>query len=423
MSATAVSRPGTSHVRWTVCALLFFATTINYVDRQVLSILAKTLETKIGWDSIQYGYITAAFQAAYAIGLLGTGRIMDRIGTRKGYALAITIWSLAAMAHAAATSAFTFGIARALLGLGEAANFPACIKTVAEWFPKKERAFATGIFNSGSNIGAVIVPVTVPWMADKFGWQSAFLATGAIGFAWLIFWLAIYRKPEEHPGVSVYELGLIQSDPPDRAASYPWLPLLPKRETWAFAVGKALTDPIWWFYLFWLPKYFQETFGLTLTQAILPLFVLYNITSVGSIGGGWISSTLINRGWSVNSARKSAMLICAVGVVPVVYAPYCKNLWGVVGIVGLALASHQGWSANLFTTASDLFPRSAVGSVVGIGGTLGAVASVMLQVATGYIVELTHTYLPLFILGGCAYLLALGIFQWLSPKLEPAKLD
>jgi ACS family hexuronate transporter-like MFS transporter len=423
MSATAVSRPGASHVRWTVCALLFFATTINYVDRQVLSILAKTLETKIGWDSIQYGYITAAFQAAYAIGLLGTGRIMDRIGTRKGYALAISIWSLAAMAHAAATSAFTFGIARALLGLGEAANFPACIKTVAEWFPKKERALATGIFNSGANIGAVIVPVTVPWLADTFGWQSAFIATGAIGFVWLIFWLAIYKKPEEHPKVSFHELGLIQSDPPDRAASYPWLPLLPKRETWAFAMGKALTDPIWWFYLFWLPKYLQETFGLTLTQAILPLFVLYNITSIGSIGGGWISSTLINRGWTVNSARKTAMLICAVGVVPVVYAPYCKNLWGVVCIVGLALASHQGWSANLFTTASDLFPRSAVGSVVGIGGTMGAVASVLLQIATGYIVELTHTYLPLFILGGSAYLAALGIFQWLSPKLEPAKLD
>jgi ACS family hexuronate transporter-like MFS transporter len=423
MSATAVSRPRTSNVRWTVCALLFFATTINYVDRQVLSILAKTLETKIGWDSIQYGYITAAFQAAYAIGLLGTGRIIDRIGTRKGYALAITIWSLAAMAHAAAVSAFTFGIARAMLGLGEAANFPACIKTVAEWFPKKERALATGIFNSGANIGAVIVPVTVPWLAGRFGWQSAFLATGALGFVWLIFWLAVYKKPEEHPTVSVHELGLIQSDPPDRAASYPWLPLLPKRETWAFALGKALTDPIWWFYLFWLPKYLQETFGLTLTQAILPLFVLYNITSIGSIGGGWISSTLINRGWPVNSARKTAMLICALGVVPVVYAPYCKNLWGVVCVVGLALASHQGWSANLFTTASDLFPRSAVGSVVGIGGTMGAVASVLLQIATGYIVELTHTYLPLFLLGGSAYLVALGIFQWLSPKLEPAKLD
>jgi ACS family hexuronate transporter-like MFS transporter len=423
MSPTLVIRPETSRIRWTVCALLFFATTINYVDRQVLSILAKTLETTIGWDSIQYGYITAAFQAAYALGLLFAGALMDKLGTRTGYGLAITVWSIAAMAHAAATSALTFGIARAFLGLGEAANFPACIKTVAEWFPKKERALATGLFNSGANIGAVIVPVTVPWLAERFGWQSAFIATGAIGFIWLIFWLAIYRRPEEHPKISAHELGLIQSDPPDRASSYPWFPLLTKRETWAFSIGKALSDPVWWFYLFWLPKYLQEAFGLTLTQNILPLFILYNITTVGSIGGGWISSALIHRGWDLNRARKTGMLICALAVVPVLYAPFCKNLWGVVAIVGLALAAHQGWSANLFTTASDMFPRSAVGSVVGIGGTAGAAASVVLQVATGYIVELTHSYVPLFILGGCSYLIGLGIFQLLSPKLAPAELD
>ena len=423
MTSAVTARPKTSRVRWTVCALLFFATTINYVDRQVLSILAKTLETKIGWDSIQYGYITSAFQAAYAVGLLGAGRVMDRLGTRKGFAIAITVWSIAAMAHAAATTAFTFGLARAFLGFGEAANFPACIKTVAEWFPKKERAHATGIFNSGANIGAVIVPLIVPWMAERFGWQSAFVATGALGFVWLIFWLAIYHRPEEHPTVSPRELGLIQSDPPDRAASYPWLPLLPKRETWAFAIGKGLTDPVWWFYLFWLPKYLQETFGLSLFQAIMPLLVLYNLTTVGSIGGGWLSSKLIDKGWTVNRARKTAMLICALGVVPVIYAPYCKNLWVVVALVGTALAAHQGWSANLFTTTSDMFPRSAVGSVVGIGGTMGAGASVVLQIATGYIVELTHTYLPLFIFGGCAYLVALAIFQSLSPKLEPARLD
>jgi ACS family hexuronate transporter-like MFS transporter len=423
MTAAAPARPAQSHFRWTVCALLFFATTINYVDRQVLSILAKTLETRIGWDSIQYGYITACFQAAYAIGLLMAGRLMDRLGTRKGYALAIAVWSVAAMAHAAAVSAFTFGIARALLGFGEAANFPACIKTVAEWFPKKERALATGIFNSGANIGAVVVPLSVPWMAEKYGWQSAFLATGALGFVWLIFWLALYRTPQEHSRVSPQELALIESDPPDRAGSYPWAPLFPKRATWAFAAGKALTDPVWWFYLFWLPKYFQETFGLTLTQAILPLFVLYNITTIGSVGGGWISGMLIARGRTVNSARKTAMLICAVCVVPVLYAPFCKSMWGVVCVVGLALAAHQGWSANLFTTVSDMFPRSAVGSVVGIGGTMGALASVLLQIATGYIVQLTHSYLPLFILGGSAYLIALGIFHLLAPKLEPVELD
>jgi ACS family hexuronate transporter-like MFS transporter len=423
MAPTAIVRPKTSHVRWTVCALLFFATTINYVDRQVLSLLAKTLETQIGWDSIQYGYITAAFQAAYALGLLGAGRIMDRIGTRKGYGIAVALWSLAAIGHAAAGSAFAFGVARALLGFGEAANFPACIKTVAEWFPKKERAHATGIFNSGANIGAVVVPLIVPWMALHWGWQSAFIATGALGFVWLIFWLAIYRRPEEHPGVSAGELALIQSDPPDRAASYPWLPLLRKRETWAFAIGKALTDPVWWFYLFWLPKYLQETFGLSLFQAIVPLLVLYNLTTIGSVGGGWLSSKLIEKGWTVNRARKTAMLICAIGVVPVIYAPYCKNLWVVVALVGTALAAHQGWSANLFTTTSDMFPRSAVGSVVGIGGTFGAGASVLLQIATGYIVEWTHSYLPLFIFGGCAYLIALGIFQKLSPRLAAPQLD
>jgi ACS family hexuronate transporter-like MFS transporter len=423
MASTVTARPASSRIRWTVCGLLFFATTINYIDRQVLSLLAKTLEKEIGWDSVQYGYITAAFQAAYGLGLLFAGRIMDRIGTRKGFAIAISVWSVAAMAHAAATSAFLFGVARAFLGIGEAANFPACIKTVAEWFPKKERAHATGIFNSGANIGAVIVPLVVPWMATRWGWQSAFIATGALGFVWLFFWLAIYRKPEEHPGVSKSELSLIQSDPPDRQQSYPWLPLFPKRETWAFAIGKMFTDPVWWFYLFWLPKYLQETFNLSLFQAIVPLLVLYNMTTIGSIGGGWLSSTLIDRGWSVNRARKTAMFICALGVVPVIYAPYSRNLWVVVALVGSALAAHQGWSANLYTTSSDMFPRSAVGSVVGIGSTFGAAASVLLQIGTGYLVELTHSYLPLFVFGGCAYLIALGIFQLLSPRLAPAQLD
>ena len=423
MSPTLVSRPATSHVRWTVCALLFFATTINYVDRQVLSILAKTLETSIGWDSIQYGYITAAFQAAYAIGLLSAGRLIDRLGTRLGYAIAITLWSLAAMAHAAAASAFTFGVALALLGRGEAANFPACIKTVAEWFPKSERALATGIFNSGANIGAVVAPLVVPWLAAAYGWQSAFLATGAIGFVWLIFWLLIYSKPEEHRSISARELGYIQVDAPDKATSYPWLRLLPKRETWAFAFGKGLTDPVWWFFLFWFPKYLQETFGLTLQQIVLPTLVVYNICSIGSIGGGWLSSGLIKRGWTLNRARKTAMLICALAVVPVVYAPYCKSLWGVVGLVGLATAAHQGWSANLFTTVSDMFPRSAVGSVVGIGGTAGALASVGVQITTGYIVQLTHSYVPLFLIAGSAYLVALAIIQSLSPRLAVADLD
>jgi MFS transporter, ACS family, hexuronate transporter len=423
MTPTIAARPATSHMRWTICALLFFATTINYVDRQVLSLLAKTLETEIGWTSIDYGYITAAFQTAYAIAMLGVGRLMDTLGTRKGYAGAITVWSVAAMAHAAAFSAFSFGVARAFLGVGEAANFPACIKTVAEWFPKKERALATGIFNSGANIGAVIAPLCVPWLAVTFGWQSAFLATGAIGFIWLIFWLWLYQRPEEHPRVSEAELKLILTDPPDRVQSMPWARLFPCRETWAFGVGKFLTDPVWWFYLFWLPKYLQETFALNLMQIIWPTLVVYNASCLGSVGGGWLSSFMIKRGASVNRARKVSLLICALAVLPVLYAPYTKSLWLVIGLISLATAAHQGWSANLFTLTSDLFPRSAVGSVVGIGGTAGAAGGAILQISAGYIVELTHSYLPLFLFAGSAYLLALAIIQGLTPKLEPARVE
>lgn len=423
MSPTIALRPSNSNIRWTVCALLFAATTINYVDRQVLSLLAHTLEKSIGWNNIEYSNITTAFTAAYAIGLLGAGRLLDKFGTRLGFAVAVTVWSLAAMAHAAATTAFTFGIARAFLGLGEAANFPACIKTVAEWFPKKERAHATGLFNSGSNIGATFAILAVPYLTDHYGWQAAFVVTGGLGFIWLAFWLLIYSKPETHPTVSARELGYIQSDPPDKALSYPWARLLPLRETWAFSVGKFMTDGIWWFYLFWFPKYLQETFSLTLDQIIIPTLVVYNFASVGSIAGGWLSSSLIKRGWTVNSARKTAMLICASAVVPVLYAPFSKSMWVVVGLVSIALAAHQGWSANLFTTVSDMFPRSAVGSVVGIGGTAGAIGGVLVQKATGYIVTWTNSYFMMFMIAGSIYLLALGIIHLLSPKLNPAELD
>jgi len=416
-------RPATSHVRWTICALLFFATTVNYVDRQVLSLLAKTLETEIGWNSLQYSNITAAFTFAYMLGLLVSGWFLDKYGTRVGFAIAITVWSFAAMAHAAATTAFTFGIARALLGIGEAANFPACIKTIAQWFPKRERAQATGIFNAGSNIGAVIAPLTVPWLAVHYGWQSTFIITGALGFIWLIFWLLMYRAPETHPAVSTEELNLIQSDPPDEKSSYPWARLLPHRETWAFALGKFLTDGVWWFYLFWLPKYLQDTFHLTLLQITLPIMVVYNASSVGSVFGGWLSSARIKAGWSVNAARKTAMLTCALAVLPVIYAPYCKSMWVVVGLVSLATAAHQGWSANLFTTVSDMFPRFAVGSVVGIGGAAGGLGGVLVQKAAGYVVTWTNSYFLMFLFCGLAYVVALAVIQLLAPKLAPAKLD
>jgi MFS transporter, ACS family, hexuronate transporter len=385
--------------------------------------LAKTLETSIGWTSIQYGYITGAFQAAYAIGLLGGGYLMDRLGTRKGYSIAVSVWSLAAIAHALATSAFSFGVARSFLGLGEAANFPACIKTVAEWFPKKERALAAGIFNAGTNVGAVVAPLTVPWLALTFGWQMAFVATGALGFVWLIFWLLLYHKPETHPRISSAELAHIQSDPADPEGTVSWMSLLPRRETWAFILGKFLTDPVWWFYLFWLPKYLQEKFGLGLMQIVWPTLIVYNAASIGSVGGGWLSSRLIKGGLSINSARKTVMLICALCMLPVLYTPFSTNLWLVVALFSLATAAHQGWSANLFTLPSDMFPRRAVGSVVGIGATGGAIGGVLIQITTGYVVQRTHSYLPLFLFAGVAYVAALAIIQWLSPNLEPITLS
>ena len=422
MSPT-IARPERSHYRWTVCALLFFATTISYVDRQVLSMLAKTLETHIGWTADQYGSITSAFAVAYAIGLLGTGRLLDKFGTRVTFGIAVGIWSAAAMMHAAATSALSFGIARVFLGFGEAANFPACIKTVAEWFPKRQRAAATGIFNSGANIGAVATILLVPWMAEKWGWQSTFLGTGAIGFIWVGLWLWIYQQPEAHPKVSVEELALIRSDPPDKMESVPWRRVFPKKETWAFALGKFFTDPIWWFFLFWLPKYLQDTYHLSLMDIRIPTLIVYNASTIGSVYGGWLSGSLINRGWSINASRKTAMLICALCVVPVLYAPYAKNMWVVVGIFSLAMAAHQGWSANLFTTVSDMFPRVAVGSVVGIGGAAGAAGNALMLKLAGLVVTWTGSYFLLFMISGSAYLVALGVMQLLSPRLEQAKLD
>ncbi|MGH9407696.1 MAG: MFS transporter [Terriglobia bacterium] len=412
-----------SNFRWVICGLLFFATVIAYIDRGVIGYLEKYLEGVIGWNSIQYGYMTGAFQAAYAIGLISAGRLTDRIGTRKGFAFAIAVWSIAAMLPGAAYSALTFGIALFILGLGEAANFPACIKTVAEWFPKRERALATGMFNSGANVGNIVVPLVVPFLTFTVGWRGAFVVTGCCGFVWLALWLWLYQKPEEHPRISARELALIQSDREEKIPAVPWKRLFPQRETWAFSIGKFLTDPIWWFYLFWLPRYLQGTFHLNLTQSQAPVVAVYVISCVGSVGGGWISSALLKRGHGVNFARKTALLVCALAVVPVVYAPYAHNLWVVVGLVGLAAAAHQGWSANLFTLTSDTFPKAAVASVVGIGGMVGAIGGVLLQVATGYIVGWTHSYVPLFILACSVYLLALLIIQILSPKLAPAKLS
>jgi ACS family hexuronate transporter-like MFS transporter len=402
-----------------ICALLFFATTINYVDRQVLGILAPDLQKSIGWSEVEYGYIVTAFQGAYAVGLLVVGGLLDWIGTRAGYALALIVWSLAAMAHALARTPFGFGAARFALGLGEAGNFPAAIKTVAEWFPRKERAFATGIFNSGTNIGAIVAPLTVPWIAVHWGWQWAFILTGAVGFLWLAFWMPLYRTPDRHPRLSPAELAHIRSEPEDPATGTPWPRLLPHRQTWAFALGKFMTDPVWWFYLYWIPKFLNENYGLALLELGPPLVAIYLVSDVGSIAGGWLSSALIKRGVSVNRARKTTMLLCALAVTPIAFAAKVSSMWGAVALVGLAAAAHQGWSANLFTLVSDMFPRRAVGSVVGIGGMSGAVGGMLISTFTGYMLQWTGSYVSIFVVAATAYLLALGVIHALAPTLKP----
>ncbi|MCW5957958.1 MAG: MFS transporter [Pyrinomonadaceae bacterium] len=434
------------HFRWVICALLFFAATVNYIDRQVLGILKPTLEHEFGWSETDYGWIVFSFQTAYAIGLLIVGRSMDRFGTKKGFAYSITLWSLAAMAHAwalpigvavatiltvfgfvsqstAFTSVVGFIVVRFLLGLGEAGNFPASIKTVAEWFPKKERALATGIFNSGTNIGALATPLLVPLVVLYWGWYEAFIITGVIGFIWLAFWLLIYRKPEEHPKLTRGELAYIQSDPTEPTVRIPWKRLFPHRQTWAFAIGKFMTDPIWWVYLFWLPDFLNKKHGLDLKTFGLPIAIIYIIADVGSIGGGYISSRLIKQGWSINSSRKTAMLICALSVVPIVIASMTSSLWLAVILIGIAAAAHQGWSANIFTLSSDMFPKQAVGSVVGIGGMFGAIGGMVISPLVGYILQTTGSYVPIFIIAASAYLAALFIIHLLAPKLEPATIN
>jgi len=416
-------RPSTSHYRWYICVLLFFATVIAYVDRGVLGYLKDTLQHVIGWDSIQYSYVLASFKIAYAIGLVGAGWFTDRLGTRKGLAIAIVLWSLAAMSPGAATSVLTFGIAMFFLGLGEAANFPACIKTVAEWFPKGERALATGIFNSGANFGNVAVPLLVPLLVGAFTWRGAFAVTGATGFIWLVFWLLMYARPEDHASVSAGELAYIHSDPAERVEKVAWVRLLPSKEIWVFAIAKFLSDPIWWFYTFWLPGYLQETFHLDIRANRWPVMLAFGLAAIGSVGGGWLSGAMLKGGRSLNVARKGALLVCAVAILPVLYAPFSKNLWVVVGLTGLAMAAHQGWSANLITVASDLFPKAAVASVVGIGGMVGAIGGALFDVFTGHVVQWTHSYIPVFAVCGSSYFVALVIMQLITPRYTPAKLD
>src|SRR5512140_1464856 len=410
------------HYRWTICSLLFFATTINYLDRNILGILAPTLQKEIGWTPVEYGYITTAFQAAYAVGLLWFGWFIDKYGTKIGYSLSLVGWTIAAAAHALAGSVFGFGVARSFLGLSEAGNFPAAIKATAEWFPKKERALTTGIFNSGANIGAVAAAAIVPWLTINYGWRAAFVVTSATGLIWLVFWIVMYQRPEESRKLSKGELDYILSDPVDIVnEKIPWVKLLRYRQTWAFVIGKFLTDPVWWFYLYWLALYLNNNFGLSLSGLALPLIVIYTMTSVGSIGGGWLSGALINRGIPVNKSRALAMLTCALLVLPVVFAGEIKDMWLAVLIIGLAAASHQGWSANIFTTASDMFPKKAVGSVVGLGGLAGSVGGMIFMTLSGYLVQKTGSYFVNFVICGSAYLIALGIMQLLTFRAKPVE--
>ena len=419
--------------RWTICALLFFATTINYLDRQVISLLKPYLEVQFKWTESDYSYIVMAFQLSYALGMIFVGRFIDKVGTKLGYALSTLAWSLAAMGHALAQSTLGFGIARSALGISEAGNFPAAIKTVSEWFPKKERAYATGIFNSGSNIGAVVAPLTVPWIAEKMGWDWAFILTGAVGFIWLILWIFIYEIPAKNKRLSKEEFAYINSDldePVDTQEKPPhtsWFKLLGFRQTWAFVIGKFLTDPIWWFYLFWLPAFLDAQYGVTGTAIGLPIALVYTMTTFGSIFGGWLPMYFIRKGWPVFKARKTSMLIYAFCVVPVIFAQWLGslNMWLAVFIIGFAASAHQAWSANIFTTVSDMFPKKTVASVTGLGGMSGSVGGILIAWLAGMLFDkykllgnIEAGYYIMFFICGFAYLIAWLVMHLLVPKMK-----
>jgi len=403
--------------------MLFVATSINYMDRQVIAILKPTLEHSIGMTEVDYGYIVDAFQIAYGIGLLAAGRLMDKVGTRVGYMLVMAVWSASAMGHALATSVLQFGFVRFFLGLGESGNFPAAIKTVAEWFPQNERSLATGIFNSGANVGAILAPAIVPWVTLRFGWHAAFLTTGLFSVLWILWWFRYYRKPADHATLTGEELRHIyQEAAADMGPAVAWKRLLRCPQTWAYSIAKFLTDPIWYFYLFWLPSYFSAKFNLNLSHLGLPLIIIYNASAAGSIGGGWLPTPFRRFGLSPNYARLMALLFCAVLVVPIYTASSVKSEWTAIALISIAAAAHQGWSANLFTTTSDMFPRSAVGSVVGIGGMVGSLGSAFFAFFAGHLLQFSHSYASLFAIAAIAYLLALAALTALAPGLKKVEL-
>jgi len=423
--------------RWTILTLVFFATTINYLDRQVISLLKDDyLEKAFNWTESDYANIVIVFQLCYAIGMLGVGAVIDKIGTKLGYALSLTVWSLAAIGHAIAGSTAGFMVARGMLGVSEAGNFPAAIKTVAEWFPKKERALATGLFNSGTNVGAIVAPLTVPLIALWWGWQWAFIITGVIGLIWLVFWFAFYESPLKHKKLTKGELDYINSDPDEQAAAadtekVSWFKLLTYRQTWAFFLGKLMTDPIWWFYLFWLPSFLNKQYHMTKTDVALPIAVVYTMTTIGSIFGGWLSGYLIKKGWPVYKARRTAMLIFALCALPVLATQSLGvySYWFAVIIIGIAASAHQAWSANIFTTASDMFPKKAVASITGIGGMAGAVGGILIAKAAGALLDyykalnsIETGYHIMFVICGLAYISAWVVFNVLAPKMKKVEI-
>ena len=423
METTAAHPLRTGWIRWLICSLLFFATTLNYVDRQTIAILKPTLSGEFHWNEIDYANVVLCFQTAYAVGYITFGRVIDKLGARLGYSIAVFIWACAQVFCAFATSLVGFSIMLFALGLGESGNFPAALKAVAEWFPQRERALANGVFNAGTNIGAILAPLIVPVIALAIGWRSAFVATGSLSLIWLILWVSFYRQPREHKSISPAELAYIESDKEVVEKSVPWVSLLTVKETWAYAFGKFLIDPVWYFYLFWLPPFFVREFHLDLRSFGAPLMIIYILADFGSVAGGWLSSNLINRGMSVNAARKLTMLLCAACVLPVMFALYVHSLWLAVGIVGLATAAHQAFSANLMTLPSDLFPKAQVGSVSGIGGTAGAIGGMLMAWLTGQVLSNTGSYAPLLTAAAVIYMVAVLVIHGLTPALRPVRIS
>jgi ACS family hexuronate transporter-like MFS transporter len=405
--------------RWRIVALLFFATSINYIDRQIIGLLKSYIIEDLGWGEnaeALYGYVISAFQMAYALGLLFSGWLLDKFGTKIGYSIAVTVWSLAGILHAAARSVFGFGAARFALGLGEAANFPAAVKSVAEWFPKKERAFATGIFNSGSNIGAIVAPIVVATITVAYGWRWAFIITGAFGFIWLIFWLIYFRRSVVGRGVSQAEVDYINSDVEEPAKqegqAVKWKDLFRKRSTYAIVASRFVTDWVWWFFLFWVPDFLNKSYGVDIKDSVLPLIIIYTVAGFGGIVGGWLSSNFIKGNKSIDFARKTSILICALCVVPIVFIMNTSSIWVAVGLISLAAAAHQGWASNIYTVVSDIYPKNAVGSMTGLAGFAGSMGGVLASAGVGLILQVTGSYLLIFTMAGSAYLIA-----WLILKL------